>query len=133
MAKKLNIEEKVKFLGMKKREEVPHYISLADVVTLPMTDNLVNRSRSPVKLGEYMASGKAIIANNIGVIKSVVKTNYNGIVVDNEKEFGEAIDRLARDHKLRRKIEKNARNTAEDKLDWKKIAKDLERVYLNLT
>jgi glycosyltransferase involved in cell wall biosynthesis len=130
LAKKLGLEKDVAFIGYKPRELVPEYVGAADVVVLPMKDNLINRSRSPVKLGEYMASGKAVVASNVGIARDIIKNYHNGILTSNKpEEFGKAICRLLKDKKLRRRIEKNARKTVEERFSWKRIAKEFLHLY----
>ncbi|MDI6825973.1 MAG: glycosyltransferase [Candidatus Aenigmarchaeota archaeon] len=131
--KKLKLERNVIFVGHKRRELVPEFIGAADVVVLPMKDNLANHSRSPVKLGEYLASGKAVVASNVGVAKEIIENYHNGILTSNNpKKFGEATVELLYNEMLRKKIERNARKTAEEKLDWKIIAKKLRNIYNGL-
>jgi glycosyltransferase involved in cell wall biosynthesis len=130
LARMYKLDEKVIFVGYKSRKSIPEFINAADIVVLPMKDNLANRARSPVKLGEYLACGKPIVASNVGIAKEIIKNYYNGILTSNHPEkFAEAIVRLLEDENLRKKIEKNARKTAEKRLDWKIIAKRLENVY----
>jgi glycosyltransferase involved in cell wall biosynthesis len=133
LTKKYKLEKNVIFVGYKPRELIPEFINAADVVVLPMKDNLANRARSPVKLGEYLACGKPVVASNVGIVKEIIKNYYNGILTSNQPEkFGEDIVRLLQDENLRKRIGKNARKTAEEKLDWKIIAKKLENVYNNV-
>jgi glycosyltransferase involved in cell wall biosynthesis len=133
LVKECKMEKNIIFEDYKPREFIPEFIKIADVAVLPMKDNLANRSRSPVKLGEYLACGKAVVASNVGIAKKIIKNYYNGILTSNEPEnFGKSIIKLLENNNLRKKLEKNARKTAERKLDWKKIAKKLEEIYLKI-
>jgi glycosyltransferase involved in cell wall biosynthesis len=49
--------------------------------------------------------------------------------VSDIKKFGDAINLLLKNKKLRHKLEKNARKTAEKTLDWKIIAGNLINAY----
>jgi len=130
LVRKFGLKNDVVFVGHKRRELIPEFIGAADVVVLPMKNNLINKYRSPVKLGEYLASGKAVVASNVGIAKEVIKNYHNGILTSNEPEnFGRAIVSALENEKLKRKMEKNARKTAEEVLDWKKIAANLEEIY----
>ncbi len=52
--------------GMKKHSEVPPYLWHADVLLLPLSANHPSAEwTSPVKLGEYLASGTPIVATDI--------------------------------------------------------------------
>ena len=127
LAKKLNLEN-IEFTGMENKDEVKKHLYASDVTLMPFVDNVSNRSRSPVKLGEYLAAGKPVVTNNVGIMKMVVKNGKNGIITkDNPEDFAEGIKKLE-DSKLRRKISVNARKTAEE-LSWKNIASKLSEVY----
>ncbi len=130
LAKTLKLNN-VEFLGMKKREDVRKYLYSSDIALMPFVDNISNRSRSPVKLGEYLAAGKPVVTNGVGIMKKMIENGKNGIITkDNPEDFAEGIKKLE-NSKLRKKISVNARKTAE-KYSWKRIAKDLERIYEQL-
>jgi len=129
LAKRIGVSNKVEFVGWIDRGKIPEYINSADIVVMPMKVNLINKSRSPVKLGEYMACGKAIITSDVGIAKDIIINRENGILVSDIKQFGDAINLLLKNKKLRHKLEKNARKTAEKSLDWKIIAGNLMNAY----
>ncbi len=127
LAKNLGLKN-VSFLGMKPREAVKEYLYKSDIALMPFTDSISNRSRSPVKLGEYLAAGKPVVANPVGIIKDIIENGKNGILTkDNPEDFARGIEKL-RSRKLMEKISKNARKTAE-KYSWKNIAEKLRKVY----
>jgi glycosyltransferase involved in cell wall biosynthesis len=130
LAEKVGVINHVFFVGQRSRETIPEFVGAADVVVLPMKKNLANHSRSPVKLGEYMAAGKALVASNVGVAREVIRNRYNGILTSNDpREFGEALIELIENHKLRRRLGREARKTAEMMLDWRVVARKLSDVY----
>lgn len=59
-------------LGEKPREEMPHYLDLADLVVLPLVDNLLARSQMPCKVFEAMAMAKPVIATAISDLPEIV-------------------------------------------------------------
>lgn len=130
LAKKLGLEN-VDFVGRKSALEVREYLYRSDVALMPFVDSLSNRSRSPVKLGEYMAAGKPVVTNNVGIMRKVIEDGKNGIITrDTPEDFARGIKRL-RSERTRKRISVNARKTAEE-LSWKKIAGKLEAVYETL-
>lgn len=129
LAQSIGVSDKVEFVGWIDRGKIPEYINSADIAVMPMKVNLINKSRSPVKFGEYMASGKAIIASDVGIAKDIIINRENGILVSDIKQFGDAINLLLKNKKLRHKLEKNARKTAEKTLDWKIIVGNLINAY----
>jgi glycosyltransferase involved in cell wall biosynthesis len=129
LAQNIGVSDKVEFVGWIDRGKIPEYINSADIAVMPMKVNLINKSRSPVKFGEYMASGKAIVASNVGIANDLIVNKENGLLVSDTKQFGNAINLLLKDKNLRHKLEKNARKTAEKALDWKIIAGNLINAY----
>jgi glycosyltransferase involved in cell wall biosynthesis len=118
----------VEFAGMKGRDEVKPYLYGSDVALLPFVDNISNRSRSPVKLGEYLAAGKPIVTNNVGIMQKVMENGKNGIITkDNPEDFAKGVKKLE-SARSRKRISVNARKTAE-KLSWKNIAYELSEIY----
>jgi len=126
LAAKLGLN--VTFVGMKNREEVKQYLYACDITMMPFIDNVSNRSRSPVKLGEYLAAGKPVVTNDVGIMQAVIENGKNGIKTkDNPEAFAKGVMKLE-DVKLRRSISLNARKTAEQ-YSWGKIAGKLSKVY----
>ena len=50
------------FLGSKRLEQLPSYLAHFDVLILPFLINEVTRSIYPLKINEYLASGKPVVA-----------------------------------------------------------------------
>jgi glycosyltransferase involved in cell wall biosynthesis len=63
-----------------------------DILLMPSNNKLLRSTggvgnlakfTSPLKLFDYMASGKLIIASNLKVFKEVIKHNENSIIINN--------------------------------------------------
>jgi glycosyltransferase involved in cell wall biosynthesis len=63
-AKRLNIAHAVHFVGKVPREDALRWVQQAAVCLSPFYPTFVLRSTSPTKLIEYMAMGKAVVAND---------------------------------------------------------------------
>lgn len=85
----LGISPSVHFTGSVPKEDIYNYISAMDIVTLPNTEWYC----SPVKLFEYGALGKIVLAvNEAGV--SDVMTESDGILFENnERDFQDALSK----------------------------------------
>jgi glycosyltransferase involved in cell wall biosynthesis len=107
--------------------ELPAYYSACDVLVLPSLDNSEGFG---LTLLEANATGKPVIASNVGGIPSVVRHGYNGLLVppNDPKALSEAILTLSRDPKRSREMGQNGRRVAEAH-DWKRTAANTERVY----
>lgn len=60
----------VRLLGPVPYDELPGILSRARVGLLPLSDDPLNRGRSPMKLYEYLASGLAVVSRRTPVIAS---------------------------------------------------------------
>ena len=128
MARGLQIDARVTFAGERSFDEVRTFLSAADVVALPR-DNCVG---FPLKLLNYMASGKAIVAFEGGA-PNVLEHGRNGYLVANgdEQGFGEGILTCLRDHGLRDAMGAGAQESA-SRFDVDAMAENIAALYDNL-
>ena len=88
-----------------------------------------------LKLFEYLAMGRAIIAHDWPNIREILTDRENAILFDPEKPgaFHAALDHLCRDQALRRRFGENARRTIDEKgLTWEANAKRVEELFSGL-
>ncbi|MCP4363881.1 MAG: glycosyltransferase family 4 protein, partial [Planctomycetes bacterium] len=79
---------------------------------------------------EAMAMGLPIIAARRGMLPEIVEHEMNGLVVDDTPEnLAEAIERLASDESLRRRMAETSRRLAIERFSLDKEAQDVEAVY----
>ena len=100
LVRELGLEDKVIFTGSIRHHEIPEYISAADICVAPFRDTKVTRCKSPLKIVEYLASGKAIVASNVGEVRKMV--GGVGILVEpgNFYSLSAGMLRLLNDSKL---------------------------------
>ena len=79
---------------------------------------------SPLKMFEYMATGKPIIASNHDVIKEILSNEKNSLLVepDNISQWCNAIKKLKSDSKLAYNLGKNAKDDVR-KFTWSERSK----------
>lgn len=127
LASRLLPERSVVFTGAVSGVEVYRYISLSQigVVVLP-TDFTYFRYAIPIKVYEYLACGKPIIAvAPEGEMTELIRKNHVGIVIEpeNSKKLGEAIHCLLSNSDLMLKYKRNAKAVAKkfDRSDSAKL------------
>lgn len=83
------------------------------VVTIAKRDN-IGRYTSPMKLFEYMAAGKAIVASDLPVLREVLTDRVNALLVphDDIKAWAEAVHLLKNNAELRHSLSSRARSDA---------------------
>jgi len=72
LAEDLNISDSVLFLGPIPLREVVDLYAACDVLVNPKVDHLANRVASPIKVGEYLASGTPMISSRVGELDEIL-------------------------------------------------------------
>ena len=107
---RLGLQEAVTLVGNVPHEEVHRYLALMDVAVAPYPA-LEDFYFSPLKLYEYMASSRAVVASRIGQVADVVAGGRTGLLYepgDQEALIG-CIQRLRAESNLRRELGQKAR------------------------
>jgi glycosyltransferase involved in cell wall biosynthesis len=121
-----HLENKIVLLDWKPYNEVPGYIAASDICILPAYKNQVMKNIVPIKMYEYMASQKPVIATRLpGLVKEFGEDN--GVVyIDGP---GEALD-TALDIVKTNRIENLGMKAIEfaQYHDWEKVTNEFERI-----
>jgi len=80
-AAEFGLEDRFLFPGRIPHEQVPRYLSLMDLVISPYREDYLFYGSS-MKLLEYLAAGKAVVAPALGQIKELVVDGYNGMLYE---------------------------------------------------
>lgn len=127
----LGIENKVIFTGSVPPRDVPGYIGCADICVAPFSETAVTMAKSPLKIVEYMAMGKAVVASNVGEVRRML----GGVGVLTEPgssvSLAEGILKLINENKLREKLGYFARQRAENRFNWEYTSTNLLTAYEN--
>lgn len=102
---------KIKFLGYIPHNKIPQYLNEADIlVQYTSAGGGELGSFSPIKILEYMAVGKAIVAVNEPWIKEILTDHNNGLLYqpNSPKDLGKKIMYLANNENFLKKIGEKA-------------------------
>lgn len=78
--------DRLRFLGKVPPGERFHLIARADICLLPLINSSIGaRYTSPLKLFEYMAMGKPLVASDLAAIREVIQHGRNGWLVEPEQ------------------------------------------------
>lgn len=104
----LRVADKLTITGIVSRDVVANYIAAFDIALQPA----VTPYASPLKIFEYMALGRAIVAPAQRNIMELLTDGDNAVLFDpdNPIELGNSIRRLCADPKLRQQLGQRARN-----------------------
>jgi len=83
---KYNLQDKIILTGWQPYQKIPELLTASDLCLLPAYDNEVMHNIVPIKIYEYMAAGKPVLATRLpGVMKEF--GNNNGVIyVDGARE-----------------------------------------------
>lgn len=134
LVQRLGLDDYVLFKSGVSHDSMPAYICLADVgigplVTLPITVGTL-----PIKVIEYMACGKPVVACYDGASRDLVVDGYNGVLIrsGDVKELSSALIRLLKNVRFAKNLGVNARRHVEMYHDWNVITGELDRLLVKL-
>ena len=112
---------------------LPKFLGAASVHLLPLADTLANRARGPIKFGDYLASGRPIVTNDIGDSAVIIREKQIGRVSSPSPEsFANAVlEVLHLPAEEQHAMAHRARELAEGDLSWKTIVSRLNGIYGN--
>ncbi len=128
MVKELNLENDFIFTGAVDYELVPKYINVSDVCVALKAH--LKSGYSTLKMYEYLACGKPVVASNEHGLGDVLEKTVTGISV-NREDFGDvanAIVKLIRNKELRGNMGENGRKLVIEKYSWNATAKQIAEV-----
>ncbi|MBU0667152.1 MAG: glycosyltransferase family 4 protein [Nanoarchaeota archaeon] len=125
----LGLDKEVIFVGYTKYDDVPKYLAAADICVAAFEDNNITKCKSPLKIVEYLAAGKAIVASDVGEVKRMLGDSGIAVKAGDEKAIAKGIIRFLTDKRFKKKSEKKARKRAEEEYNWQVTAKNLEKAY----
>ena len=123
----------VHFIGFVLNNAVPKYLAASDVLVMPYQRDTEDPSGQiqtnymcPMKMFEYMASGRPIVASNLDQIKEVLRDSENALLFDpgDETAFLNLIKIALEDKEVAQKIAKNAQDQVKN-YTWAKRAKEI--------
>jgi glycosyltransferase involved in cell wall biosynthesis len=113
------LEQQFLFTGTVAHAAVPRYLSLMDIVISPYRGDYLFYGSS-MKLLEYMAAGKPVLATALGQIKELIQDGVNGMLNDPDDwaSMARKLAILINDRQLRHQLGAKARRTIEQGWTW---------------
>ena len=120
---------KVIITGRIPHNEINNYIGLFDIAVSPRTTFYA----SPMKIIEYMAMAKPVVAPNLGNIRDIIKNKETGLLFENGNpvSLAKAIKALVSAESLRINLGITALNRVKKVLNWKANAKKIIEIFLS--
>ncbi|MFH1739159.1 MAG: glycosyltransferase family 4 protein [bacterium] len=129
MCETLPNADRIRLMDYVKHDQVPQYLAAATVCVASFEENAATLCKSPLKIAEYLAAGKAIVASGVGEVSRMLDSC--GIIVQpgDPEALAIGICGFLEDTEFREKYERLARKKAEEVFNWNRIAETLETAY----
>jgi glycosyltransferase involved in cell wall biosynthesis len=117
-------------------KQMLEYLAIADIGISPLQPSEKNTIYSLArKILEYIAAGIPVIVSDFPGYRELVEKFELGLVVDpeNPQEIAAAVNKLARDEKLRSQMGENAARAFEIELNWEMESRKLFELYEKLS
>jgi len=129
LAKKLEIEDYVTFLGYVPDEKLPDLYAASDIFVLPaIYENF------PFAILEAQATALPVISTKVGGIPEFLADNENGFLIDpgDSTQLTQRVLTLLQDPKLAKEMGRRGRSLIEEKFSWRLITGQVIDLYHNL-
>ncbi|MFH1127091.1 MAG: glycosyltransferase family 4 protein [archaeon] len=128
LAKKIGISENVDFVGIVNPKDIVNYYSRAYVTVSPMKIESFGKV-----ILESLSCNTPVISTDYGVPKDIKGCGIYGSKSDDIEFFADAMINLIKNKKLREQLGSKGRKIIIKKYQWKMIAKELLKVYEEIT
>ncbi len=126
----VNKPENIILSGYIDTDQLNIYLSSCDLFWLPLSNTNANRGRFPLKLTDYLAIGRPIVATNVGDVAKILGNQKVGLLtLPNPEDFATNTLSLLRNSELRLEMGTQARLLAETKFSWSHLADELLDFY----
>ncbi len=134
--RKLGLESHVSIEPAVPHHAVPALIAAADVCVAPLAlnDRNVTQGCCPIKVIEYMAAGRPLVAANLPVVRELAREDIDALFFapDDAGDLARQLLRVLDDRPLARRLAAQASERAHTRLTWHEAQKKLLRVYEQL-
>lgn len=130
--------KKIIFAGARPYDEIPKFLLASNILIAPFNLSEFEQMQkfgfwwSPVKLYEYMASGRAVVSYDFEEIRYIVRDAGLLAAHGNSVDFVEKLEMLIENGILREELGIKARIIAEGEYSWKRRVEEIMEIYEHL-
>jgi len=134
--RKLGIEENVIVQSAVPHHEIPALIAEADICVAPLglNDRNVTQGACPIKVLEYMAAGRPLIASNMPIVRELVREDVDALLFspNDSDDLARQVLSLLNNIELSKRLAASASERVLTKFTWHESQKKLVKVYEKL-
>ena len=126
--RKLGIEKSVNFVGMVPNNQIPSFLSAADVIAVP---SIVEASS--ISVLEAMAMKKPVVASDIPGIREITNKGKHCVLVRSKDttKLADGILSLLNDKEKADYVAQSGHDEVINNYSWTQKAKEIEQTYFN--
>ncbi|MHB0870143.1 MAG: glycosyltransferase family 4 protein [Chloroflexota bacterium] len=132
LSRQLGLGEQVQFTGWVSEEDWLRYLASADICVDPDPSNPFNDRSTMMKVMEYMAAGKPVVAFDLPEHRFTAREAALYVPPSDEREMARALALLMDDPELRQAMGAFGRRRVETELAWQHSIPELLGVYERL-
>jgi glycosyltransferase involved in cell wall biosynthesis len=129
LACRLNVAHRIVFTDYVPSRLVPEILAATDIAVACFADETFVRCKSPLKVAEYLAAGKAIVASDVGEVPWMTGDAAVLVKPGDVDDLARGITHLLENREERIALGILARRRAEDELNWQVSAKKQLSAY----
>ena len=134
--RKLGLTEHVLVQPAVPHHEVPALMAGADICVAPLglNDRNVTQGACPIKVLEYMAAGRPLLASNMPIVRELVREDMDALLFspNDPEDLARQALALLNDFELSKRLAESASERALTKFTWHESQKKLGKVYERL-
>ena len=134
--RKSGLEEHVLIQPAVPHHEIPALIAEADICLAPLglNDRNVTQGACPIKVLEYMASGRPLIASNMPIVRELVREDVDALLFspNDPDDLARQVLALLNDAELSKRLAESASERVLTKFTWHESQKKLVKIYEKL-
>ncbi len=134
--RKLGVEASVIVQPAVPHHEIPALIAESDICVAPLglNDRNVTQGACPIKVLEYMAAGRPLLASNMPIVRELVREDLDALLFspNDPDDLARQVLALLNDLDLSKRLAQSASERALSKFSWHESQKKLGKVYEKL-
>jgi glycosyltransferase involved in cell wall biosynthesis len=131
--RKMGVEGSVVIQTAVPHHEVPALIAESDICLAPLglNDRNVTQGACPIKVLEYMASSRPLIASNMPIVRELVREHMDALLFspNDPEDLARQVLVLLNNYELSKRLADSATERALTKFTWHEAQKKLIKVY----
>ena len=128
------VKNRIEYKGYLDDDEYYETLKKADIPCMTRINSGYANAGFPFKLGEFLATGKPVIASKVSDIEKIMKDQYDAILVEpsDSAEIASAVEYLLTSPKIASEIGKRGRDKAHKLFNYQSQGKELLKFFYSL-